>query len=63
MDRLENVTPRNIDPVVPFSAIPRHKFISRDKYDFAVLSISPGYTPEMADALIPVIQEYFREIL
>lgn len=59
---LEKIFPENLDPTIPFKAIPRQKFLCRDKYDFIILSKSPGYTPETADELIPVIQEYFHDI-
>ncbi|MCR6547217.1 UPF0489 family protein [Dehalobacterium formicoaceticum] len=62
MDRLKQITPLNIDPAIPFKAVPKQSFSNNDKYDFVILSKSPGYTPETADSLIPVIQEYFTDI-
>lgn len=59
IERLKTITPLRVDPPITFKVTPKHSFKSNFKYDIAILSKSLGYTPVTADALIPIIKEYF----
>jgi hypothetical protein len=50
--------PLEREPSVPNSYVPGAEFRCR-KISHMVLAQSPGYTSASADALIPVIQQYF----
>lgn len=51
------------EPVIPFDVYDDYTaFQSGAPYDFATLAISPRYAPAAADALLPVIGAYIREI-
>jgi hypothetical protein len=50
------------EPGVPFKIIPWHKFRTREAFDYIALSRSPSFTPPESDKLIPIIEEYMRQI-
>jgi hypothetical protein len=47
---------------VSFKIIPWRKFRTREKFDYIAFCKSPGFTPPESDELIPVIEEYIRQI-
>lgn len=47
---------------VKFAGILDEKYINKDKVDFVVLSISPGYTMKETDFIIDIIKEYIEII-
>ena len=51
-----------IEPEVPFCRVPGDAFQESKHYDFVTFAHSPRYTPEAADALVPVIMEYINPI-
>lgn len=48
------------NPEVPFRESPIADFMRCESYEYALLSQSPAYTPQAADALIPVFAEYIE---
>jgi hypothetical protein len=59
---LECISPLELDPPVPFETISCSEFKADGPPSFVFLAQSPGFTPETADALIPIIKEYISEI-
>ncbi|MHA1130923.1 MAG: UPF0489 family protein [Candidatus Helarchaeota archaeon] len=53
-------TPLAFEPEVPYERIRHYNYITPKPFSFMVLSHSPSYTPKSADALIQIIQEYFK---
>ncbi len=45
-------------PQIPFEAIPACKFTGGE-FTHMIVAQSPAYTPEEADHLLPIIEEYF----
>lgn len=61
--KLEEMTILEFEPEVPFEMISESEYKNDDEpFSFIILSQSPGYTPETADQLIPIIKEYIEEI-
>jgi hypothetical protein len=54
--------PEKSEPVVPFKAIPWHKFKTSEAFDYITLSRSPSFTPPESDALVPIIEAYMKQI-
>ena len=47
------------EPEIPFNVFEDYRtFISPAQYDHVTLAISPRYSPEAADALVPVVSRY-----
>ena len=55
-------TPLAVEPEIPYERIRYYNYKTLRPFSFMVLSHSPPYTPKTADALIPIIKEYFEEI-
>ena len=47
---------------VPFEILSWHKFRTSKRFDYMALSRSPNFTPPESDALVPVIEEYMRQM-
>jgi hypothetical protein len=47
---------------VPFKVLSWHNFRTSETFDYMVLSTSPAFTPPESDALVPVVEEYMRQI-
>jgi len=47
-----------LEPEVPLHPVAGKDFMATAKFDFMFLTRSPRYTPDVADALIPVIMSY-----
>jgi len=56
-----DATPLAVEPEVPFQVIPGSRYLNEQTFDLMYLALSPSYTPESADGLIPIIREYMRE--
>lgn len=54
------VSPISVEPPVPIEMIPANEF-SATGYTHMILAHSEEYCPEAADALIPIIRDYFYE--
>lgn len=53
--------PLYLEPKVRFERVPGEKLRESEPFDFVFLTRSPQYTPQSADALIPIIREYIDE--
>jgi hypothetical protein len=51
----------SLEPPVPFKQMFGNEFRENGKFDFVVLSRSPGFTPKESDQLIPVIGQVIAE--
>lgn len=50
------------EPLVPFTLVRKADFTPGRKYDFVLLSLSPGFTPKESDDLVPIIEAYIDAI-
>lgn len=50
------------DPPIPFKILPWRKFRTSETFDYIAFCRSPNFTPPESDELIPVIEEYMRQI-
>lgn len=57
--RIENY---ELEPEVPFEPIRCSEYYAEQPFTHIFLSHSPGYTPQAADSLIPIIKEYICEL-
>ncbi len=48
--------------VVPFTIVPWYKFRTSEPFDYIALSRSPNSTPPESDELVPIIEEYMKQI-
>lgn len=53
-------SPISVEPAVPIKLIPANEF-SSEGYSHLILAHSENYCPEKADALVPIIKNYFYE--
>lgn len=58
IETAKKIKPLAIEPPVAFKRVNASRFKSAGDYDLVFLTHSPYYTPESADALIPVITSY-----
>jgi hypothetical protein len=58
---LGHETPLALEPEVPFQMIAGRHYRNKRPFDRMYLALSPSYTPEGADKLIPIIKEYMAE--
>jgi hypothetical protein len=56
------LTPLDREPPVKFIPTVETHFMNDGTFDFMVLCQSPGFTPQAADSLIPVILEYMQPV-
>ena len=49
-------------PGIPFKILSWNKFRTSETFDYIALSRSPDFTPPESDALVPIIEEYMRQI-
>ena len=61
IEMAKRIKPMSLEPCISFECIDRTKFKSNGKFDYLLLTQSPGYTPKKSDALIPIIQSYISE--
>jgi len=54
--------PPQYKSAVSFKSMPWHKFRADTPFDYIAFSKSPEFTPPESDRLIPVIEEYIRQI-
>jgi hypothetical protein len=47
---------------IPFKTIPWRKFRTRETFNFIALCRSPDFTPSESDELVPVIEDYIKQI-
>jgi hypothetical protein len=47
---------------IPYQILPWNKFRTREKFDYAALSRSPGFTPPESDVLIAIIEKYMKQM-
>jgi hypothetical protein len=47
---------------ISFKMLPRRKFKTSETFDYIALSKSPDCTPPESDGLVPVIEEYIKQI-
>ena len=59
---LYNISPQKLEPRVPLETVTCQEYNADQPFSFVFLAQSPGFTPETADALIPIIKEYISEI-
>lgn len=52
--------PLSMEPVVPIDLVSKNDFRERDGFALGYVSVSPLYTPEEAEVLVPVIEGYVR---
>jgi hypothetical protein len=57
---LSEFTPVECDPAIPFEKLTLKNFVTTKPFKLGFICQSPDYTPESADALIPIIREYVR---
>ncbi len=51
------------DPVIPYRVYPEaFAFRAEGPFDFMTVAVSPRYAPAEADALLPVLTSYMRQI-
>ena len=50
------------DLCIPFRILFWQKFRTREKFDYVAFSRSPDFTPLESDALIPIVEEYMKQI-
>ncbi|NFO31936.1 hypothetical protein FDB41_13780 [Clostridium botulinum] len=59
---IKQFTPVSYENEIVFEGIEKDNYFNKYKFDFLILSISPGYTVKKSDELIDVIKEYIEEI-
>ena len=47
---------------VPYQVLPWNRFKTSEPFDYLALSRSPSFTPRESDELIPVIEQYMKQI-
>ena len=50
------------DPPIPFKILPWRKFKTEETFDYVALCKSPDFTPPESDELVPIIEEYIKQI-
>jgi hypothetical protein len=62
INRITEYEPVALEPPVPISYYDRDTFVSTDNFSFLFTAISPNYTPETTDRIIPVIKKFISPI-
>lgn len=62
VEYIKKTPPTDLEPAVPFIAIPYEKFKNEAPLNYVVLCQSPNYTPKSSDKLIDIVKNYIELI-